>query len=194
MDKREAENFIYKSYLKAQQYQNYNAKDSEKRRNDLTYDLLRKKAGTSCVIITGSKGKGSVANMISAILQTKFTVGLMTSPHIVDFCERFRVNGGKISDKDFAEQMTLIQEEIQVIDMSIPKDVCISPMGIQAYLALNYFESQKTQFNVFECGKGAKYESCTRRSQVGHDGDYEGRFKVLRFCTGRKCHCIILFN
>ena len=166
MNRKQAEDFVYKSYLKAQKYQEYSSKDSEKRRNDLTYDLIREKAGTPCVVITGSKGKGSVANMISEILQSEFTVGLMTSPHIVDFCERFRVNGGKISDEDFVEQMTLIQNEIETIDASIPKDVCISPMGIQAYLALNYFENQGTQFNVFECGKGAKYDDV---NNVKHD-------------------------
>ena len=166
MNRKQAEDFVYKSYLKAQKYQEYSSKDSEKRRNDLTYDLIRGKAGTPCVVITGSKGKGSVANMISEILQSEFTVGLMTSPHIVDFCERFRVNGGKILDEDFVEQMTLIQNEIETIDASIPKDVCISPMGIQAYLALNYFENQGTQFNVFECGKGAKYDDV---NNVKHD-------------------------
>ena len=108
MNKKQAEDFVYKSYLKAQEFQKYNSKDSEKRRNDLTFDLIRKKAGTPCVVVTGSKGKGSVANMISQILQTKYTVGLMTSPHIVDFCERFRVNGGKISDNEFAKQIELI--------------------------------------------------------------------------------------
>ena len=158
MNKKQAEDFIYKSYLKAQKYQKYDSKDSEKRRNDLTYDLLRRKSGTPCVVVTGSKGKGSVSNMISQIMQSEYTVGLMTSPHIVDFCERFRVNGGKISDKDFVKCINLIQNEIEAIDESIPKDVCISPMGIQAYLALNYFESQETQFNIFECGKGAKYD------------------------------------
>ena len=158
MNRKQAEDFVYKSYLKAQEFQEYSSKDSEKRRNDLTFDLIRKKAGTSCVVVTGSKGKGSVANMICQILQTKYTVGLMTSPHIVDFCERFRVNGGKISDNEFVKQIELIQPEIEAIDAAIPKEVCISPMGIQAYLALNYFESQKTQFNVFECGKGAKYD------------------------------------
>ena len=166
MNRKQAEDFVYKSYLKAQKYQEYSSKDSEKRRNDLTYDLIRGKAGTPCVVITGSKGKGSVANMISEILQSEFTVGLMTSPHIVDFCERFRVNGGKMSDEDFVEQMTLIQNEIETIDASIPKNVCISPMGIQAYLALNYFENQGTQFNVFECGKGAKYDDV---NNVKHD-------------------------
>ena len=158
MTRQQAEDFIYKSYLKAQKYQNYNTKDSEKRRNDLTFDLIRKKSGTPCVIVTGSKGKGSVSNMISQILQTKYTVGLMTSPHIVDFCERFQVNSGKISNEDFIKQISMIQNEINSIDTSLPKDVCISPMGIQAYLALNYFENCNTKFNVFECGKGARFD------------------------------------
>lgn len=158
MTRQQAEDFIYKSYLKAQKYQNYNTKDSEKRQNHLTFDLIRRKSGTPCVVVTGSKGKGSVSNMISQILQTKYTVGLMTSPHIVDFCERFQVNGGKISDEDFIKQISMIQNEIEAIDETLPKDVCISPMGIQAYLALNYFESCNTGFNVFECGKGAKFD------------------------------------
>ena len=166
MNRQEAEDFIYKSYLKAQNYQNYSSKDSEKRRNDLTFDLIRKKSGTPCAVVTGSKGKGSVANMISQILQSEYTTGLMTSPHIVDFCERFRVNGGQISDDEFVKYITLIQDDIETIDTSIPKDVCISPMGIQAYLALNYFNEKETQFNVFECGKGAKYDDV---NNIKHD-------------------------
>lgn len=166
MNRNEAEDFVYKSYLKAQKFQTYEAKDCEKRRNDLTYDLLRKESGTPCCIVTGSKGKGSVANMVSQILQTKCTVGLMTSPHIVDFCERFQINGGKISDEDFAYYMSSIEEEIEAIDNTLPKEVCISPMGIQAYMALKYFLGKETQFNVFECGKGAKYDDV---NNIKHD-------------------------
>ena len=166
MNRNEAEDFVYKSYLKAQKFQTYEAKDREKRRNDLTYDLLRKESKIPCCVVTGSKGKGSVANMISQILQTKYTVGLMTSPHIVDFCERFQVNGGKISDEDFAYYMSSIEEEIEAIDNTLPKEVCISPMGIQAYIALKYFQSKKTDFNVFECGKGAKYDDV---NNIKHD-------------------------
>ena len=79
MNRKQAEDFVYKSYLKAQQYQDYQVKDSEKRRNDLTYELIRKKSHTPCTVVTGSKGKGSVANMISQILQAEYTVGLMTA-------------------------------------------------------------------------------------------------------------------
>ena len=158
MNRKEAEDFVYKSYLKAQKFQTYEAKDSEKRRNDLTYHLLHEESKMPCCVVTGSKGKGSVANMLSQILQTKYTVGLMTSPHIVDFCERFQVNGGKISDEDFAFYISSIAEEIETIDTHLPQDVCISPMGIQAYMALKYFHEKETRFNIFECGKGAKYD------------------------------------
>ena len=40
--------------------------------------------------------------MISRILQTNLCIGLMTSPHITDFRERFRVNDTMISETDFA--------------------------------------------------------------------------------------------
>ena len=166
MNKQQSEDFVYKSYLKASKYQSYHTKDSEKRRNDLTFDLLHEKSKTPCTVITGSKGKGSVANMISQILQSEYTVGLMTSPHIVDFCERFQVNSVKISDEDFIKNISLIQDEIDTLDSSIPKNVSISPMGIQAYLALNYFESCNTGFNIFECGKGAKFDDI---NNIKHD-------------------------
>lgn len=158
MNRIEAEDFVYKSYLKAEKHQDYNAKDSEKRRPDLTKEIIRDKARTPCVLVTGSKGKGSVANMVSQILQSKLKVGLMTSPHIVDFSERFKINGKNITDEEFAKYMTVIQPEIDSIDLKIPENICISPMGIQADLGLAYFNDLHTDFNVFECGKGAKYD------------------------------------
>ena len=158
MTKSEAEDFVYKSYLKAAKYQDYNQADSEKRHPELTKKLIREKTGSPSVVVTGSKGKGSVANMISQILQTKYKVGLMTSPHITDFCERFKINGKSISDEDFIKYMALIQPEIEKIDCKIPENICVSPMGIQTILALEYFNSSQTDFNIFECGKGAKFD------------------------------------
>ena len=155
---KEAEDFVYASYLRAATHQDYAAKDAGKRHPELPRSLLRQKSITPCVVVTGSKGKGSVANMISRILQTRFSVGLMTSPHITDFRERFRVNDTMISESDFCRLMTEIQPEILNIASDLPESVCISPMGIQADLALTYFSEKHTDFNVFECGKGAKYD------------------------------------
>lgn len=158
MNRIESEDFVYKSFLKAEKYQNYNAKDSSKRRPDLTRQLIRDKSCTPCVLVTGSKGKGSVAVMISQILQTRYKVGLMTSPHISSFCERFRINGVCVSDDDFAACMTAVQPDVDAVENELPLDVCISPMGIQAAFALEYFNTKKTDFNIFECGKGVRFD------------------------------------
>ncbi len=163
---KEAEDFVYASYLRAVTHQDYAAKDAGKRHPELTRSLLRQKSITPCVVVTGSKGKGSVANMISRILQTNYTVGLMTSPHITDFRERFRVNDTMISEADFCRLMAEIQPEILDIASDLPESVCISPMGIQADLALTYFSEKHTNFNVFECGKGAKYDDV---NNIRHD-------------------------
>jgi len=158
MNRKEAEDFVYSSYLRAEKYHGYEEKDVERRHPEFTRELLREKSGTPAAIVTGSKGKGSVSKMIAEILQTKFTVGLMTSPHIEDFCERFQVNGEKVSSPLFSMLMEEIRPEIEEIDRKIPKEFCISPMGIQADFALTWFRSRKTDFNVFECGKGAKLD------------------------------------
>ena len=164
--RKEAEDFVYASYLRAASHQDYAAKDARKRHPELTRSLLWQKSVTPCIVVTGSKGKGSVSNMISRILQTRFSVGLMTSPHITDFRERFRVNDTMISESDFCRLMTEIQPEILNIASDLPESVCISPMGIQADLALAYFSEKHTDFNVLECGKGAKYDDV---NNVRHD-------------------------
>lgn len=158
MNKEEAEQYIYQSYLRAERYQSFATKDADKRKPELTREIIEKKAKTPCAVVTGSKGKGSVANMISQLLRTNYKVGLMTSPHLIDFCERFRVDGRQISDEDFIRILSDCREELDAIDRTLPLDVCISPMGIQADLALTYFNEKQTDFNVFECGKGAKYD------------------------------------
>ena len=163
---KEAEDFVYASYLRAATHQDYAAQDAGKRHPELTRSLLRQKSIAPCVVVTGSKGKGSVANMISRILQTNLSVGLMTSPHITDFRERFRVNDTMISETDFCRLMAEIQPEILDIASDLPDSVCISPMGIQADLALTYFSEKHTDFNIFECGKGAKYDDV---NNIRHD-------------------------
>lgn len=163
---KEAEDFVYASYLRAATHQDYAAKDAGKRHPELTRSLLRQKSIAPCVVVTGSKGKGSVANMISRILQTNLCIGLMTSPHITDFRERFRVNDTMISEADFCRLMAEIQPEILDIASDLAESVCISPMGIQSDLALTYFTEKHTDFNVFECGKGAKYDDV---NNIRHD-------------------------
>ena len=158
MNKKEAEDYVYRSYLKAASHQEYNAKDKEKRNPVFTRENIARMSTTPCTVVTGSKGKGSVACMISEILKTELKTGLMTSPHLTDFCERFRIDGKTITDEEFIAHMQNIIPHFDSIETAIPCNKFISPMGIQAALALDFFNANNTQFNVFECGKGARYD------------------------------------
>ena len=158
MNRQEAEEYVYRSYLKAETYQSYDAKDAAKRNPGTTREIIRARAGTPCAVVTGSKGKGSAACMIAQGLQTACRVGLMTSPHLASFCERFRINGEMISDSALVRYMTAIRPEIDAAAEALPPHMCVSPMGIQADLALAWFNDQHTEFNVLECGKGAQYD------------------------------------
>ena len=158
MNRQSAEDYVYQSYLKAEQHQDYSAKDSEKRHPEFTYKILRGLCHTPCVVVTGSKGKGSVSNMISLILQTRMKVGLMTSPHLIDFCERFQIDNKQITEEVFVKNMEEIRPLFDEKEKEIRIDEYISPIGIQAALALSCFHEAKTDFNIFEGGKGARYD------------------------------------
>ncbi len=159
--KDEAESYIYQSYLKAEKHLNFKDQDAIKRHPQYSKEILHKLSGTPSITVTGSKGKGSVAYMISEILQTKYNVGLMTSPHITDFCERFKINGRQISDADFIKSVEKIEPDFAKIEKILAPHEYISPIGIQAAIALTYFNQNQTKFNVIEHGKGAKYDDVT---------------------------------
>lgn len=162
MNAKEAEAYIYASYLKAAPLQDYAAPDAEKRRPDLSAPILRELSGTPATVITGSKGKGSTACMLSALLGTHLRVGMMTSPHLQDFCERFRVSGRMISPEALAACVEAVKPQFDEIEKGLGPGVCISPMGIQTAAALAWFRREGTQFNVLECGKGARYDDVPR--------------------------------
>ena len=165
MNRREAEDYIYRSYLKAEKHWKREDPDSLHRKPELSRDLIRSLSApdkgaraSHNIVVTGSKGKGSVAVMMAQILNTKFVTGLMTSPHLLNFCERFCVGGQRMADQDFVRLMTEAAGLLDPIERGLAEDVCISPMGIQTILALLYFRERHTDINIFECGKGARYD------------------------------------
>ena len=111
------------------------------------------------ILITGSKGKGSVSRMISKLLEVHgYKVGLFTSPHLVNFNERIRINGIAISEEDLIKYAHIIEPHVEVIEKLLPENVYIGPVGITSVIAMVYFLDCKTDFNVIECGKGARYD------------------------------------
>lgn len=154
---KEAVDFVYESYMKAQPYLLYQETDSHKRNPDYTKDILQQLDRGQNILITGSKGKGSVARMLSKILQsTGKDVGMFTSPHVISFCDRIQRNDQNISEEDFIDCCNEVRENIE--NISVCQGGYVSPIGIQCAVALKFFEKHPVDVKVMECGKGVRYD------------------------------------
>jgi dihydrofolate synthase/folylpolyglutamate synthase len=107
----------------------------------------------SFVHIAGSNGKGSVAAMISSIYaQAGYRVGLFTSPHLVDFRERFQINGRMISK---SQALRLIREIKAKTDPQEPPTF----FEFVTAMALIWFEREKVDLAVMETGLGGRLDA-----------------------------------
>lgn len=159
MTKQEAEDYIYASYMKALPYLRYDEPDSRKRHPEYTADIIRKLyKGTVSAAVTGSKGKGSTAYMLSVILDHYGMSGLMTGPHIADFNERFRAGGRLISDKELADTTEALRPMFDKVASGLQQGQFISPIGVETAIAESFFSSSGTRFDIYECGKGVRYD------------------------------------
>ena len=103
--------------------------------------------------IGGTNGKGSCSHTLAAILQQAgYKVGLYTSPHLVDFRERIRVNGIPISR----------ERVMQFVDEDKPFFESLHPsfFELTTALAFRYFQEQQVDIAVIEVGLGGRLD-CT---------------------------------
>lgn len=103
--------------------------------------------------VAGTNGKGSCSHTLAAILQSAgYKVGLYTSPHLVDFRERIRINGQCISKEyvvDFVEQERSFFEPLHP-----------SFFELTTAMAFKYFAEQAVDIAVIEVGLGGRLD-CT---------------------------------
>ncbi len=105
-----------------------------------------------CIHIAGSNGKGSTASYIASILmEAGYKVGLYTSPHLVKFNERIRINGLMIDD-DY------IISFINGLDDYIKKNKPTF-FEITTALAFNYFADKGIEIGVIETGLGGRLDA-----------------------------------
>lgn len=110
-------------------------------------------------VVTGSKGKGSTTVMTAKLLQSLgHTVGMMTSPHLVTWRERIRVNGRAIPEPDFLRILGLLETDIDALEAALPADKYFSPQGIFLAMALHWFNEQSVNAAVLEVGRGGRYD------------------------------------
>lgn len=102
--------------------------------------------------VAGTNGKGSSSHMLAAIFaQAGYKTGLYTSPHLVDFRERIRINGHKIEEQfvvDFVVSQQELMEQVQ-------------PSFFEATVAMafDYFAKEQVDIAIIEVGLGGRLDS-----------------------------------
>lgn len=103
--------------------------------------------------VAGTNGKGSVSHTLAAVLQSAgYKVGLYTSPHLIDFRERIRVNGKPISEEYV---VNFVEEERAFFEPLHP-----SFFELTTAMAFKYFAYSKVDVAVIEVGLGGRLD-CT---------------------------------
>ena len=102
--------------------------------------------------VAGTNGKGSTCAMIASILHASGkNVGLYTSPHLIRFNERIRINGNPIPDKAIIRFMKKVSPAIQEIESTF--------FETTTAMAFDYFKEQQVDVAVIETGLGGRLDS-----------------------------------
>ncbi len=110
-----------------------------------------------CVQIAGTKGKGSTCAMLASMLQAcGCTVGLYTSPHLVDLRERITINDNLISHAEVAD----IFKQIAAVESKFGSSP-LTFFEIMTAAALRYFAEQAVDVVVLETGLGGRLDCTT---------------------------------
>ncbi|MGN8837422.1 bifunctional folylpolyglutamate synthase/dihydrofolate synthase [Mitsuokella jalaludinii] len=110
------------------------------------------------VHVTGTNGKGSVSAMVEgALRRSGIHTGFYSSPHLVSYTERIRVDGQNISEQDFAAGMTVIREKIDL--MLAEGAECPTQFEVLTALGFYYFAKCQVEYAVIEVGLGGTLDS-----------------------------------
>jgi len=109
------------------------------------------------VVVTGSNGKGSTAAMCAAIGRAYgLRTGLFTSPHLLRFNERIRIDNDEIGDEAFARLKQMVDAAVSAI--SGKRGERFGAFEALFALACLYFQESDCDFIVFEAGIGGRYD------------------------------------
>jgi dihydrofolate synthase/folylpolyglutamate synthase len=104
--------------------------------------------------VAGTNGKGSVCAMIDSICRAQgYRTGLFTSPHLVSYRERIRMNGEMIDENEVAQGLNAIRQRIAEWD---PHPTFFE---ITTALALDHFQKRECEFIVLETGLGGRLDA-----------------------------------
>jgi dihydrofolate synthase/folylpolyglutamate synthase len=109
-----------------------------------------------CIHIAGTNGKGSVSAMIASILNNcGYRVGLFTSPHMVSFTERIRIDGADITE----DEVAALTDEVRAKIGTREDELSPTFFEVVTAMAFTYFAKQKVEWAVLETGMGGRLDA-----------------------------------
>ncbi|MEX2353731.1 MAG: bifunctional tetrahydrofolate synthase/dihydrofolate synthase [Gammaproteobacteria bacterium] len=149
------------------------------------------------ISIAGTNGKGSCAVMLENILRTAgYKVGIYTSPHLVRYNERIRINGEQVSDADLCRSFNQIDQARDNISLTY--------FEFGTLAAMDLFQARKIDVAIMEVGLGGRLDAVNmldanvalvstididHEQWLGHDRDSIGREKSGIFRPMRPAVC-----
>ena len=126
----------------------------------LLHALYNPQRHLRCVHIAGTNGKGSTSHILAALCQTSgLKVGIFTSPHLVDFRERIKVNGVCIPEKTVIDWVERVIPSLEI-------EFEPSFFELTTAFALLYFEEQSCDICIIETGLGGRLDATNIISPV----------------------------
>lgn len=112
---------------------------------------------TRFVHVAGTNGKGTTCTLVANVLRAAgYRTGLYTSPYVLDFRERFRINGEMISKDDVIDEVARVAsvaEQLEAAGETVTEFEFITAM------ALDWFARQSCDFAVLEVGLGGRMDA-----------------------------------
>lgn len=110
-----------------------------------------------CIHVAGTNGKGTVCSFLSSILTNAgYKTGLYTSPYIVDFRERIRVDGEMIDEKSLNDITEIVRNEIEKLR---EENIVITEFEAVTAAAFLYYNKVGCDFVVLETGLGGRFDA-----------------------------------
>ena len=105
-----------------------------------------------CIHVAGTNGKGSTSHMLASILQEAgYKVGLYTSPHLIDYRERIKINGIEIAEQFVCDFINTNKSFFEAYDISF--------FEMSVGLAFSYFDQKQVDIAIIEVGMGGRLDA-----------------------------------
>ena len=105
-----------------------------------------------CIHVAGTNGKGSTSHMLASVLQQAgYKVGLYTSPHLLDFRERIKVNGSMIPEQNVVDFVSIHKSYFKAKQLSF--------FEMTVGMAFSYFKQERVDYAIIEVGLGGRLDA-----------------------------------